>query len=100
MKKILIVFVVVILIVCYCTNTFAVAAPMSYTIRRIAKIAMTINGIGVVISVMVLGIVINLLRKDKKKKINILVTVIMCIQILICLSALFISKVIYNIFSF
>ena len=96
-KKVLVMFIMIMLIICYCTNVFAAVTPSSYMNYKKAEIAMIINSIWFVLLIICLVIAMIFFRKDKikKKRFNIWIMII-GIQIVICLSAFFISKTIYD----
>lgn len=96
-KKITVALVIIVLLVCHCTNSFALVTPSSYMNYKKAEIAMIINSIWFALLIICLVIAMIFFRKDKikKKRFNIWIMII-GIQIVICLSAFFISKTIYD----
>lgn len=96
-KKVLVVFIISILIICSCTNVFAAVTPSSYMNYKKAEAGMRITAIWLALLVIGFVIVMILFKKDKiKKKIFNILIIIISIQVVIGTSAFFISKTIYN----
>ena len=96
-KKVLVMFIMIMLIICYCTNAFAIVTPSSYMNYKKAEVGMIITRIWLALLVISFVIVMIIFKKDKiKKKTFNLLIIIISIQVVICLSAFFISKTIYD----